>query len=78
MEYTVIKDFIDRDTLKQFRAGDTFACLSAERGEELIEKGYLAYKKEEKPKVKKPEPEKPQKKTAKAVTSAKRTVKKKA
>lgn len=61
MEYLVIKDFIERVTLKLYKAGDKYACLDTERASFLIRTGYLA-----KPTEK--EVEKP-KKTAKAPTT---------
>lgn len=57
MNYRVIKDFIAKEDLHQYKAGDTFACLDAARAEILIERGYVA-RPESKPE---PEPEKPQK-----------------
>lgn len=41
MEYTVVKDFIDRDTLKEFKAGSIFACLDDSRAKLLISRGYI-------------------------------------
>ena len=41
MNYQVKKPFIDRDSLKQFRAGDTFSCSDAARAKMLQDKGYL-------------------------------------
>lgn len=42
MDYRVIKDFIDKNTLSEFKAGDKYACLDAERADSLILMGYLA------------------------------------
>lgn len=69
MEYTVLNDFIDRYTLKQFRAGDIFSCSDATRAEILIKRGYVAAKEEA------PEPES-KKETAKTKTAAKAPAKK--
>lgn len=41
MDYPVVKTFIDRDSLKIFRAGDKFVCLDEKRAAELAGKGYL-------------------------------------
>lgn len=62
MDYLVIKDFIERVTLKQYKAGDKYTCLDTERASFLIRTGYLA-----KPTEK--EVEKPKKTTAKATTT---------
>ena len=67
MEYTVIKSFIDRDSLKTFRAGDKFACLDDKRAAYLAGKGYLEQIKDPVPVTK----------TAKPKTAAKRPAKKK-
>lgn len=79
MEYVVIKDLIERKTLKQFKAGDIYPCFDPARADFLIEKGYILPK-EEQPKEsveEKPEKEaKPQKATTKRSTSS--TKKKKA
>lgn len=75
MEYTVIKDFIERVSLKQIKAGEKYACLDPARVEKLKRLGYIV-ENEEKPK--KEDAKEPEKKTAKASTSAKRSVKKKA
>lgn len=42
MEYRVIKDFIDKNTLSEFKAGDNYACPDSERADSLILMGYLA------------------------------------
>lgn len=41
MDYTVVKDFIERGTLKSVKAGEKYTCL-ADRAELLIKRGYLA------------------------------------
>lgn len=69
MNYQVKKTFIDRDSLKQFSAGDTFPCADAARAKILQTKGYLF---EASPEEAAPDP-KPQPKKA-----AKRSTKKKA
>lgn len=72
MNYRVIKYFIAREDCKEYKAGDTFACLDPARADFLIEQGFIAEEKaQEEPKPEKKEPQK-----AKAVT--KRTTKKKA
>lgn len=78
MEYTVIKPFIDRDSLKQFNAGDKFPCVDTERAGTLITKGYISDVVEA-PEVKPVEdkPAKPQKST-KAKAAGKAGNKKKA
>lgn len=68
MEYTVVKTFIDRDSLKTFRAGDKFACPDDKRAAYLAGKGYLDVP------IKDPVPVP---KTAKPKTAAKRPAKKK-
>ena len=42
MEYLVIKDFIDKNTLSEFKAGDNYVCPDSERADSLILMGYLA------------------------------------
>ena len=42
MDYRVIKDFIDKNTLSEFKAGDNYACPDSERADSLILMGYLA------------------------------------
>lgn len=64
MEYTVVKDFIDRDTLKEFKAGSTFACLDDSRAQLLISRGYIEG-------TAAPEEKEPEKKPQKAKTAAK-------
>lgn len=71
MNYRVIRPFIAREDCKEYKAGDTFACLDPARAQILIDKKYIAESE-----AKEPEPEKPQPK-AKAVAS-KRATKKKA
>ena len=48
MNYLVIKDLIERKTLKQFRTGELYPCSDPARAAFLIKTGYLA------------EPEKPE------------------
>lgn len=71
MQYTVIKDFIERVSLKQIKAGEKYACLDPARAKKLIKLGYIKADDD------KPEDDdvKPEKKTAKASTSTKRSVK---
>lgn len=78
MKYIVVNDFIERVSLKQIKAGDTYACLDPKRAEKLIRLGYIAEKAQEEPKKEeKPKKEKVEepKKTAKAKTTTKRSVK---
>ena len=65
MEYTVVKDFIDRDTLKEFKAGSAFACLDDSRAKLLISRGYIEGT------TAAPEEKEPEKKPQKAKTAAK-------
>lgn len=74
MEYIVIKDFYDRETVTLHKAGEKFACLDGARADTLLMRGYIAEKVEGIEPVE-DAPEKPQKA---AKTTAKRTVKKKA
>ncbi len=79
MQYRVIKYFIDRDTLKEYNAGDNFPCDSTERASELIYKGYIERMQDKEPvSDKKPveEPAEPTK-TAKAKSTAKKAASKK-
>ena len=70
MNYLVIKDLIERKTLKQFRTGEFYPCSDPARAAFLIKTGYLAEpekpEEEKQPSVE----EKPKKvsKTAKATT----------
>lgn len=64
MEYTVVKDFIDRATLKEFKAGSTYACLDDSRAQLLISRGYIEG-------TAAPEEKEPEKKPQKAKTAAK-------
>lgn len=73
MEYTVIKDFIERLTLKQIKAGEKYTCLDPVRAKKLVGWGYLKALEEEQ--SEKEKAEKPEKKTAKAKTTTKRSVK---
>lgn len=79
MKYIVVNDFIERISLKQIKAGEEYACLDPVRAEKLIRLGYIAEKAEEEPKKadkpKKETVEEPEKKTAKAKTTTKRSVK---
>lgn len=76
MEYTVIKDFYERGTLRFVKAGEKYACL-VDRAQLLISRGYLAGPAEIKADVEeKPTKEAKPQKTAK--TTSKRGVKKKA
>ena len=65
MEYTVVKDFIDRGTLKEFKAGSTYACLDDSRAQLLISRGYIEGT------TAAPEEKEPEKKPQKAKTAAK-------
>ena len=65
MEYTVVKDFIDRGTLKEFKAGSTYACLDDSRAKLLISRGYIEGT------TAAPEEKEPEKKPQKAKTAAK-------
>ncbi len=79
MAYRVIKYFIDRDSLKEFNAGDNFPCETLERANELIYKGYIERVQDDAPKTDdKPveEPKEPTK-TAKAKGMTKKTASKK-
>ena len=64
MEYTVVKDFIDRGPLKEFKAGSTYACLDDSRAQLLISRGYIEG-------TAAPEEKEPEKKPQKAKTAAK-------
>ena len=64
MEYTVVKDFIDRGTLKEFKAGSTYACLDDSRAKLLISRGYIEG-------TAAPEEKEPEKKPQKAKTAVK-------
>lgn len=64
----VIKDFIDRETFKGYKVGDTFTHDDPERVKILVSRGYVK-EDEEKPEDEPKEAKKPQKtsnKTAKA------------
>lgn len=72
MNYLVIKDLIERKTLKQFRTGDSYPCSDPARADFLIRTGYLAApEEEEKPSVE----EKPKKATKTAKATTKRSTK---
>lgn len=79
MQYRVIKYFIDRDTLKEYNAGDIFPCESTERASELIYKGYIERMQDKEPaSVEKPVEESAEPtKTAKAKGTAKKAASKK-
>ncbi len=72
MEYTVIKDLIERKTLKQFKAGDKYPCCDAARAAFLIEHGYIAPIEQPKDADKPEKTDKPQKAPAKRTTKAKK------
>lgn len=71
MKYVVIKDLIERVTLKQFKAGDIYPCQDTARAQFLIDTGYIKAQEDEKP-VADAEPKKPQKTTAKRSTKTKK------
>ena len=74
MAYTVIKDFFERGSLAEYKAGDKYACLDPARADKLLSLGYIAGEAE------KPAEEvvaDPEKKTAKPKTTAKRSTKSK-
>ena len=77
MEYVVIKDFIERKTLKMFKAGDFYPCFDSARADFLIEKGYIVPK-EEQPKESVEEKPEKEAKPQKASTVKRSTKKKKA
>ena len=64
MEYTVVKYFIDRETMKEFKAGSTYACLDDSRAQLLISRGYIEG-------TAAPEEKEPEKKPQKAKTAVK-------
>ena len=72
IKYLIIKDFIERITLKQYRAGEKYTCPDRKRAEFLISTGYLA--EAEEPEVKS---ENPKTETKTAKDSKKRSVKSK-
>ena len=72
MEYTVLNDFIDRETKKEVKAGEVLSCLEPSRAEILLKRGYIAEKEEA------PEPIKPKKETAKVTKTAAKAPAKKA
>ncbi len=75
MEYKVVIDFIERGSLQQFKAGDTYACLDPARAKKLVSLGYIS---EQAAEPKQVEDAEPKKTTAKAKAPAKRSTKKKA
>ncbi len=72
MNYLVIKDLIERKTLKQFKAGDKYPCCDAARAAFLIEHGYIAPIEQPKDAEKPEKTDKPQKAPAKRTTKAKK------
>jgi hypothetical protein len=76
MNYLVIKDLIERKTLKQFRAGETYPCSDPARAEFLIKTGYLAEpEKTEEKEQPSAEEKKPKKVSKTAKAPAKRSTK---
>ena len=75
MEYIVVNDFIERGSLKQIKAGETYACLDPARAGKLKRLGYITEKTAEPAKEPAEPVEKPKKTTAKAKTTAKSSVK---
>lgn len=74
MKYRVLRFFIDRDTLKEFSAGELFPCDDPNRASELINKCYIERVQEEKPvKEDKAPAKKEPTKTAKAKGTTKKT-----
>lgn len=78
INYRVLRFFIDRESLKEFNAGDLFPCSDSKRANELIYKGYIVKEQSKEPEKADDKPEEKKPKTAKANSTAKRTVKKKA
>ena len=78
INYRVLRFFIDRESLKEFNAGDLFPCSDSKRADELIYKGYIIAEPVEEPTKADDKQEDKKPKTAKANSTAKRTVKKKA
>ncbi len=72
MDYLVVKDLIERKTLKQFKAGDKYPCCDAARAAFLIEHGYIAPIEQPKDAEKPEKTDKPQKAPAKRTTKAKK------
>ena len=71
MNYRVIKYFIDRDSLKEFNAGDLFPCENPERAAQLINRCYIERISEPEKEAEKP------KQSAKGKSTAKKTASKK-
>lgn len=80
MKYEVIKEFIDRDTLKEIGVGEVITCADSARAERLLKYGYVKEvgepitAKEDEPQAE----EKPKSKAPAKKTPAKRSTKKKA
>lgn len=79
MDYRVIKFFIDRDTLKDYSAGDVFPCDDPERAQQLISRCYIERMPEKAARVaKEDKPKEPKKTTtARAKGTAKKAASKK-
>lgn len=89
MKYRVIKYFIDRDSLKEFNAGDEFPCENPARAAQLINRCYIERVEVQEPEKEPVEEEKtkeedpveemkePKKTTAKAKSTAKKAATKK-
>ena len=76
MNYIVIKDLIERKTLKQFRTGELYPCSDPARAALLIKTGYLAEpEKPEEEKQPSAEEKKPKKVSKTAKAPAKRSTK---
>lgn len=78
MEYTVVKDYIDRDTKETIKAGSILTCLEPSRAEILIKRGYIAEKEEAPEEVKEPKKETAKEKTAAKASGTKKAPAKKA
>lgn len=74
MKYRVLRFFIDRDSLKEYSAGDLFPCDNLERANELIHKCYIERVQEDAPVQEDKAPAKKEPtKTAKAKGTTKKT-----
>lgn len=74
MKYRVLRFFIDRDSLKEFNAGDLFPCENLERANELVNKCYIERVQEDVPVQEDKAPAKKEPtKTAKAKSTTKKT-----
>lgn len=79
MKYRVIKYFIDKDSLKGYSAGDEYPCEDPSRAAQLINRCYIERVPEPENEQEPVEEEKPKKTlTAKAKSTTKKPVKKKA